>query len=254
MLTSIAPIAATPPALSCPVCGAPAQQPFRRRDEMQLYECPQCRLVHLFPMPDAAALYHDTYDGASTGYFTKVPAKEKRARGRMAQMVRALGRDPHGLDFLDIGCNGGFMVEAARLAGFNATGLEPDSAAVRHAQAHYPKNIFINGLLEQVDLAGRQFDLIYCSEVIEHVADCQLFTRILASLMRPGALLYLTTPDMGHWRRPRDLDTWDAWCPPSHCLYFNPRNLTMLLQQHGLRVERRRWAFKPGIKFYVRKD
>ena len=109
------------------------------------------------------------------------------------------------------------------------------------------------GLLEQVDFAGQQFDLIYCSEVIEHVADCQRFVEILASLMRPGALLYLTTPDMGHWRRPRDLDTWDAWCPPSHCLYFNPQNLAELLQQHGLRVERQRWAFKPGIKFYVRK-
>ena len=46
---------------------------------------------------------------------------------------------------------------------------------------------------------------------------------------------------------------WDAFCPPAHCLYFNPASLIGLLARHGLELLRRRLAFKPGIKLFLRK-
>jgi hypothetical protein len=70
----------------------------------------------------------------------------------------------------------------------------------------------------------------------------------VAGLLQPGGVFFVTTPDISHWRRPRDLPAWDAFCPPSHCIYFNPDSLRLLLERHGLRVVRRRLAFKPGIK------
>ena len=98
-----------------------------------------------------------------------------------------------------------------------------------------------------------RFAAVYCSEVIEHAPDANRFVAAIAALMAPGAVLYLTTPDIRHWRRPKDIVRWDAFAPPSHCIYFSPRNLTRLLHQHGLAVFRRRLAFKPGIKLLARK-
>ena len=101
---------------------------------------------------------------------------------------------------------------------------------------------------------GAPYDLVYCSEVIEHSPDVNRFVAAIAPLLAPGAALFLTTPDIGHWRRPRDITAWDAFCPPSHCLYFSPANLARLLARHGLRIVRRRPAFKPGIKVLARKS
>ena len=71
--------------------------------------------------------------------------------------------------------------------------------------------------------------------------------------MRPGALLYLTTPDIGHWRRPRDIRRWDGFSPPAHCLYFTVRSLARLLARHPLETVHRRFAWKPGIKILARR-
>ena len=142
------------------------------------------------------------------------------------------------------------MVEAARLAGFEATGVEPDEPSVTWAREHFPANTYVVATLEQFADANpdARFDALYTSEVIEHAPDCNRFASALAQLVRPGGALYLTTPDITHWRRPRDLRRWDAYKPPEHCLYFGPRNLTMLLERHGFRVAQRAWAWKPGIK------
>jgi 2-polyprenyl-3-methyl-5-hydroxy-6-metoxy-1,4-benzoquinol methylase len=223
---------------------------------MSLYQCVACALVWLDPMPDAEGvkgMYDDAYAGATAGYFSKVPQKLARSRGRVRAVVRLLSGAASGKSFLDIGANGGFMAEAAREAGFDAVGIEPDPASVAYARANYPRITVVQGLLEDADLGGRQFDVAYCSEVIEHSTDCNRFAARLASVLRPGGLLYLTTPDIGHWRRPKDLARWDGFAPPAHCLYFTPRNLAMLLERHGFEVVRRRFAWKPGIKIIARR-
>ena len=242
----------TPP---CQACGATERRLFIRHQGMELYECPACRLVYLDPMPSEGqirALYDDVLDGATTGYFAKVESKMRRSRRRIRQLKRHLparGR----LRFLDVGSSGGFMVEAAREAGFDAWGIDLDPTSVDWARAHYPQGRYFQGTIEAFDPGGLAFDAVYCSEVIEHVADANSFINAITALMRPGGVLYLTTPDIGHRRRPRDITTWEAFCPPGHCLYFSPENLTLLLGRHGLDVFKRRLAFKPGIKLFARR-
>ena len=103
-------------------------------------------------------------------------------------------------------------------------------------------------------LESGPFDIVYCSEVIEHCPDVNRFMASIVALMAPGGMLFLTTPDISHWRRPRDIAEWDAFVPPEHCLYFNPSNLALLLTKHDLHIVRRRLALKPGIKVLARRD
>jgi SAM-dependent methyltransferase len=241
---------------SCPLCGAAAREVFLSHASGRCVRCPDCDLIWLDPPPDAAtiaSLYADPYDNATTGYFTKAARKLQRSHRRIRQIRAYLKGDPRDMRFLDVGANGGFMCEAARLAGFAVTGLEPDTNAIRWAEEHYPGIRYINTFIEQALLEPAFFDVVYCSEVIEHSPDCHGFVAALARAMRPGGLLYITTPDITHWRRPRDVTRWDGFNPPSHCIYFSPASLSGLLARHGLRVVSKRPAFKPGIKFIARR-
>ncbi len=229
----------------CQVCNSAQIRDYHRDGRGALFECTECGFVFLHPIPEAgalAALYEQENIGA--GYLRKVPAKMRRARARIALLRRqgAAGR------FLDVGCNGGFMVEAAREAGFAAQGLDPDTISVEWARARYPRNQYAVATLEQFAAHNpAPFDAVYCSEVIEHVPDCNVFMDGLKELLRPGGILYLTTPDIRHWRR-GPLVGWDGYKPPEHCLYFSPGPLRRLLGSHGFRIVRWRWTLKPGIQ------
>ena len=242
----------------CPVCAAPDARTFLSYEGHELGECRDCGLVFLDPMPAAealAALYHDAYDGAQAGYFGKVGAKMRRSRRRLRWLARRLER-PVGARsrLLDVGANGGFLVEAARELGFEAVGVELDPVSVDYAARHFAGSRFVRGTVEDLAAAGEPtFDAVYCSEVIEHVPDPNGFISGIVALMRPGALLYLTTPDIGHWRRPRDIRRWDGFSPPAHCLYFTVRSLARLLARHPLETVHRRFAWKPGIKILARR-
>ena len=235
----------------CQICGSRNNPLFAIKDDFCLHQCPDCGLVYLDPMPSSqelSELYTDAYSGTTKGYFKKADKKLRRAR----RHVKTLRKKTSGDRFLDIGCNGGFTVEAARENGFLAHGLELDGISLDYARSHFPNNNYFHGTIQDYETV-ELFDVVYCSEVIEHVDDANAFLSATAKLMKVGALLYLTTPDISHWRRPRDIKQWDAFCPPAHCLFFNTSNLTRLLHTHKLKVVKVRWAWKPGIRLYARR-
>lgn len=242
----------------CQICGGHNIAPFLEQRGMTLVRCRGCGFVWLHPLPGSAevsVMYTDAYAGTTAGYFGKVDKKMRRSRGRaraLRAMMPARASKPR---LLDVGASGGFLVEAAREAGFDATGIELDAASVGYARAHYPQNRFVQGTVEEFAQQSPDtwFDAVYCSEVIEHVTDVNAFVAAIASVMPAGAILYLTTPDIGHWRRPRDITRWDAFDPPSHCLYFDSRTLKRLLARHGFSDIRRRFAWKPGLKVIARR-
>lgn len=241
---------------ACPVCNGHDHTLFAEKAGHRIVRCSGCTFIFQAPLPGAdetAALYDDAYAGATAGYFGKIDKKMRRSRGR-ARRLRRLAAGP-AARFLDIGASGGFMVEAARETGFDVQGIELDPKSVAYARQHYPACPIFHGTVEAFvrnePSAAAGFEMIYCAEVIEHVPDVNAFVAAIALLLKPEGRLYLTTPDIGHWRRPRDIQRWDAFDPPSHCLYFDRNSLTRLLAKHGLRIVRRATAFKPGLKVLV---
>lgn len=238
----------------CPVCLDARSEFFIRANEHDLFACGECNTVYVHPLPTSAQTrewYSDTYENATASYFRKPDKMMRRSRHRIRMLRRYVteGR------FLDVGCSGGFIVEAAREAGFGAVGIDLDRPAIDYARKHYPGSDFYCGTIEDFAATSPQaFDLIYTSEVIEHVPEVRSFCGKLAQLLRPDGILYVTTPDISHWRRPRDVRQWDGFGPPAHLIYFNPKSLTDLLASFGLTILRRRLAFKPGIKLICRKQ
>ena len=241
-------------AVECPVCLTGQASSVTRANGLDVLHCRGCGTIFVHPLPSSTetrALYADAFVGATAGYFAKVETKMRRSRNR----VRALRRfAPQTGRFLDVGCSGGFMVEAAREAGFSATGVDLEPPAIGYARKHFPESMFFCGTIEEFAATSPDpFDVIYSSEVIEHVPDVRSFAWTIARLLRPGGVLYITTPDLTHWSQPRDLHRRSGFGPPAHCVYFTPKSLIGLLDSAGFDLLRRRLAFKPGIKLICRR-
>ena len=103
-----------------------------------------------------------------------------------------------GLRILDIGCGGGLLAEPmARLGGI-VTGIDATAEAIEAARAHAAtagldidyRCCTAEALAEE----GASFDVIYASEVIEHVTDRRLFAASVAALLALLAFLFQFTP------------------------------------------------------------
>jgi SAM-dependent methyltransferase len=240
--------------MTCAICSSRRLRDFGSKAGYRMIECRDCGLVAVSPMPDAeeiAAFYQDYHKSAQ--YRAKLGSKVRRARRR----IRRVGGRGRGRRFLDVGCNAGFAVSAAASLGYHATGIDVDGEAVAWAAEHFPEAHFEAVSVEALARRGEVYDLIYCSEVIEHLPALDGFVQALRELMHADSRLFLTTPDLGHYslRKPfsrRSLLDWDAVRPPEHLYYFNRANLRELFLRHGFRRVSCAWNSKPTIKAVIR--
>ncbi len=80
-------------------------------------------------------------------------------------------------------------------------------------------------------LADNSFDIVTCIEVIEHVAEDELFVKQICRVLKPGGLLYLTTPNGDYIRNePPNYN-------PDHLRHYTGLQLTELLQRHFSQVD-----------------
>jgi 2-polyprenyl-6-hydroxyphenyl methylase/3-demethylubiquinone-9 3-methyltransferase len=119
------------------------------------------------------------------------------------RVVEHFGRDHNsivpfaGLTALDIGCGGGLVAEPLARLGADVTAVDADIVAIEAAKLHAAgRGIDVDyrvGSSDDLAAAGRRFDIVLALEVIEHVADRDIFLATLASLVAPGGMLILST-------------------------------------------------------------
>ncbi len=101
-------------------------------------------------------------------------------------------------DFLDIGCGRGTLTDwiASHTVG-RVVGADFASVAVDHARAHYSRaNLsFEIQDIEAISHPTESFDAVVSCETIEHVPDPAKAVREVARVLRPGGVLFLTTPN-----------------------------------------------------------
>jgi 2-polyprenyl-6-hydroxyphenyl methylase/3-demethylubiquinone-9 3-methyltransferase len=102
-----------------------------------------------------------------------------------------------GLSVLDIGCGGGLLSEPMARLGARVTGVDAAArnvgVAARHAEKQGLAIDYRRGTAEALAASGNQFDIVLALEIVEHVADVDLFLKSCGRMVKPGGLLFLST-------------------------------------------------------------
>lgn len=172
----------------------------------------------------------EEYDRQYRVWLERMGPQALELRSRLAHLLwrqRVLLRryPPKGRKVLDFGCMDGVFTIALQRAGAQAVGYDVSPAAI--AQAIRFRGAATGPEFSTTPPAQGMFDLVFCNEVIEHVADDRAFAGHLVSFLRPGGRLVGTTP-VG-------TSFWDA----DHKRAYDEANLTAALAPWG-RVRLRR--------------
>jgi 2-polyprenyl-6-hydroxyphenyl methylase/3-demethylubiquinone-9 3-methyltransferase len=133
------------------------------------------------------------------------PARIGFIRDRVAAHV---GRDPldfgpdgrgplRDLSILDIGCGGGLVCEPMARLGATITGIDAAERNIGVARLHAERmGLAIDyraTTAEALRDQATRYDVVLALEIIEHVADVDLFLACCTELVKPGGVLILST-------------------------------------------------------------
>lgn len=128
------------------------------------------------------------------------PVRLAYIRDRVAERF---GRDPHqakpfaGLRILDIGCGGGLLCEPLARLGAEIVGADASATNIEVAKLHAAESgvkvDYRATTAEDLADAGETFDVILNMEVVEHVADVDLFIGKCAQMLRPDGIMFVAT-------------------------------------------------------------
>lgn len=232
---------------NCYACGESFEEFYYlgQKYGFDLIGCLKCGSVVIdpYPTPEILEKYYTDYKG-TTDYESK---KDKKIT-RCSKRIKKLMSRTEGKRFLDVGCNHGFAVAAANELGLEAFGIDVDPSAIEYAQENFGKDKFKTISVEDYAKEGNKADIIYTSEVIEHLYDPESFVKALKEILSPDGIIYLTTPDGNHFMIPNNFPSWKAVIPPEHIHYFSRDGLKIMFERAGLKVDKFFFNFKPGIR------
>lgn len=227
----------------CPACGGPGRSRRYRVEHFDLHRCALCRTEFLHESPDRPRVevtYWDTYkfeiyanDAVRDEYAQRYESLIGRAE-RLAGPIRSV---------VDIGCGIGNFVSWAAERGIAAAGVDVDDGAIATAK---DRGLDVRHLSDLDELAVEGgLDAVTLWDVIEHVDDPRSMLDRAVSLLRPGGVVVLETPDVAFPARPfviavRKVAEPIRWSDmlyyADHQTYFSARGLSTLLAHSGLDV------------------
>ncbi len=102
-----------------------------------------------------------------------------------------------GLRLLDIGCGGGLLCEPMARLGATIVGVDPSETNVKVASLHAEQSgleiDYRQATAEDLQAAEETFDIVLNMEVVEHVADVDVYLTECSAMVRPGGLMFVAT-------------------------------------------------------------
>jgi len=101
-------------------------------------------------------------------------------------------------NILDFGCGSGIVANELKKAGYNVVGVDISQNAINETKRKYPDINFICVSVEnKLPFEDKEFDAIYCTEVIEHIYDTEFLMKEFGRILKKDGLLFISTPYHG---------------------------------------------------------
>lgn len=214
--------------MKCPACGNAGRGVLRATSDFEVLRCP-CGFFYRGELADTSNPVYDYSERAG------VPLEQlygALTTARYRELLDSLSRKVAGRRVLDVGCGQGHFVYAASEAGWDVLGIEPSPSGVGIARS-FGLPCEVGDVKTAPGLTASSFDVVTLIEVIEHVEDPRNVLAGCAALVKPGGVIYLTTPNYASLGRRLLGHDW-PYLAPDHLSYFTPASLRRMAATVGL--------------------
>ncbi len=132
---------------------------------------------------------------------------------------------------LDIGFGSGAILTEAQNQGWKVSGTEVSAPAFEQAKARGFQ--VWHGTLRDARFDDGYFDVITASEILEHLDDPLGELTEIARILRPGGLLWATTPSARSLSFRLMKESWTIISPPEHTQLYSKRGARLMLEKAG---------------------
>lgn len=220
---------------ACPICSARGAHLWDK-ESFRIARCTKCLTLFVENPPhDTAFIYDQGYffGGEQGGGYGSYDEEKESMRATFERCLDMIGKYTQGSLF-DIGAATGYFLSLARKRGFEVSGIDISAAAVAVAKE---KGIEVKvGTLRTVSYPPDSFEVVTMFDVLEHVADPHALLAQASTILKPGGILFGSTPDSGSVNARLMGKRWHMLFPPEHLVLMNDTSLRLILNQEGYEV------------------
>lgn len=225
---------------NCPSCNNNDFSLEMKKDYFDIVCCNICNLIYTNPIFDEEH-YKQTYKSKEYQNIVKELGEEShlyrvnRFGKERVGILKKFLKNKQKINYLDIGCSTGFVVEAAKNSDWNAIGIDLNPSAINFGKQ---RGLDLrNHSLDEVSFEEEFFDAISLFDVLEHLPDPKTIASQALRYLKSDGLIFIYVPNWDSASRIlMDKEAHFIW-PTHHLNYYTPKTITEFLTNLELKVE-----------------
>ncbi len=135
------------------------------------------------------------YERISNDWERMINNVETQKRLRVIFEELLAGVPLKGKRFLDVGCGLGYFSQRAANLGAKVIGVDIGKKLIEKAKQRVPKGKFFIASASDLPFKNESFDIVLCTEVIEHVDNQRKVLSEIFRVLKKGGVFAITTPN-----------------------------------------------------------
>lgn len=222
--------------VNCPICKSNDTQEFEVNKDYQLDKCDRCQMVWDSHPPSNPLLQYNSHyfkndnpKGGYSNYFRGMKVNRKTFADRLNKLEKLMGKKGK---LLDVGCALGECLMVAKDLGWkDVAGIEVSDYAYHFAKK---RNLDIRkGTLLSTNFKKNTFDVVLYQDVIEHLTNPTKELKKVISVLKPGGIVFIVTPDIRGWWSRLLGSSWYHYKPKEHLMYFSQTSIRRAFELAG---------------------
>lgn len=255
---------------SCPVCSNPETdlwcnakdyEYFTSKESFEYYHCRNCKTIFLNPkqIKPLNEIYPSNYyafkeSGGSIIQTVKTFLDKKLFRKILSEI------EGSELSVLDVGGGTGWLLDTVKQTDKRVTYTQVvDIDAKAEEKALKKGHNYFCGPIEQFE-TEKKFHFVLLLNLIEHVANPQEILQKVESILAPGGVILIKTPNIECWDvRLTKNKYWGGLHAPRHWVLFSSKSFEMITSRAGLSIKSLKytqgapfWAYSILSQWYER--